>query len=301
MGDAAALVATELVTNVLVHTESVPTLRILVVADLVRIEVEDTCPVLPAAGILDPTATCGRGLVLVGQLTQRWGVTRVPGAGKAVWCELVAGAAAATDALSADQLLDLWDDDQGVLSGPAPVLDPNGDVPEGAADPRRHVRIERVPTALLNGAKSHLDDLVRDFALVNEAAAARGRADEELVDLAARLSHLAAELLGFRNQVRRQALEAVQRGVPTLTLHLNLPVSLRARLVDYQQALDEAEQHSRAGRLLMPAAHAEQTQFRRWKLDRILEQLGESPLSLATPELPTSGGPDQPPSTRGRA
>ncbi len=274
--DTAALVTTELVTNVLMHTESTPTLRILALADLVRIEVEDTCPVLPAAGILDPTATCGRGLVLVEQLTQRWGVLRVPG-GKAVWCELVAGPLAATEALSADQLLNLWGDDQDALPGPAPVLDPDWEVPQAAAEPLRHVRVEHVPTALLNGAKSHLDDLVRDFALVNEAAAAHGKADQQLVDLAARLSHLAAELVGFRNQVRRQAIEAVQRGAPTLTLHLNLPVSLRARLIDYQQALDEAEEHSLAGRLLAPAAPAEQTQFRRWKLDRILEQLGNTP------------------------
>ncbi len=275
--DTAALVTTELVTNVLMHTESAPTLRILALADLVRIEVEDTCPVLPAAGILDPTATCGRGLVLVERLTQRWGVIRVPGAGKAVWCELVAGPLAATQALSADQLLDLWGDDQDALPGPAPVLDTDWEVPQAAAEPLRHVRVEHVPTALLNGAKSHLDDLVRDFALVNAAAAAHGKADQQLVDLAARLSHLAAELVGFRNQVRRQAIEAVQRGAPTLTLHLDLPVSLRARLIDYQQALDEAEEHSLAGRLLAPAAPAEQTQFRRWKLDRILEQLGNTP------------------------
>jgi hypothetical protein len=276
--DTAALVTTELVTNVLMHTESVPTLRILVLTDLVRIEVEDTCPVLPAAGILDPTATCGRGLVLVDQLTQRWGVTRVPGAGKAVWCELVAGPPG-TEALSVDQLLDLWDDDQDVPPGPAPVLNPEGEVPPAAAEPLRHVRVEHVPTALLNDAKSHLDDLVRDFALVNAAAVAQGTADQELVDLAARLSHLAAELVGFRNQVRRQAIEAVQRGAPTLTLHLHLPVSLRARLIDYRQALDEAEEHSLAGRLLAPAAPAEQAQFRRWKLDRIIEQLGNIPLN----------------------
>jgi anti-sigma regulatory factor (Ser/Thr protein kinase) len=276
LSDTAALVTTELVTNVLMHTESVPTLRILVLTDLVRIEVEDTCPVLPAAGILDPTATCGRGLVLIQQLTQRWGVTRVPGAGKAVWCELVGGSPA-TEALSVDQLLDLWGDDQDVSPGPAPVLNLDGEVPQAAAEPLRHVRIERVPTSLLNDAKSHLDDLVRDFALVNAAAAAQGTADQELADLAARLSHLAAELVGFRNQVRRQALEAVQRGAPTLTLQLHLPVSLRARLIDYRQALDEAEEHSLAGRLLAPAAPAEHAQFRRWKLDRIIEQLGNIP------------------------
>ncbi len=151
---------------------------------------------------------------------------------------------------------------------------------------------------MLNGAKSHLDELVRDFALVNEAAAAQGRADQELVDLAARLSHLAAELVGFRNQVRRQAIEAVHRGVPTLTLHLDLPVSLRARLIDYQQALDEAEEHSLAGRLLAPAAPAEQTQFR---LDRICEQLGNTPQSPSTPDRSASGGASSPAPTRERS
>jgi anti-sigma regulatory factor (Ser/Thr protein kinase) len=273
--DDAALVTSELVTNVLVHTDSVPTVRVLVAVDLVRVEVEDACPVLPVAGILDATAACGRGLVLVEQLTQRWGVTRVAGPGKAVWFELAAGGSAATDELSADELLDLWGDDQYVVAAPAPVLRADADVAEvDVAEAVRHVRIEDIPTALLNGAKSHLDDLVRDCALLNEAAAAHGNADPELLDLAARLSHLATDLVGFRNQVRRQTVDAVQRGAPTLTLELDLPVRLRAGLIDYQQALDEAEEYNLAGRLLLPAAPAEQAQFRRWKLNRILEQLG---------------------------
>jgi anti-sigma regulatory factor (Ser/Thr protein kinase) len=275
--DAATLAASELVTNVLVHTESVPTVRVLVSVDLVRVEVEDACPVLPVAGILDPTAACGRGLVLVEHLTQRWGVTRVPGPGKVVWFELAAGGPAATEEMTGDELLDLWGDDQYFDAAPARVLYPNVEVAEvDVAEPVRHVRIADIPTALLNGAKSHLDDLVRECALLNEAAPAQGSADPELLDLAARLSHLATELVGFRNQVRRQAVDAVQRGAPTLTLELDLPVSLRPRLVDYQKALDEAEKHNLAGRLLLPAAPAEQAEFRRWKLDRILEQLGNA-------------------------
>jgi len=109
-----------------------------------------------------------------------------------------------------------------------------------------------------------------------------------------RLSHLAAELVGFRNQVRRQAIEAVQQGAPTLTLHLHLPVSLRARLIDYRQTLDEAEEHSLAGRLLAPAAPPEQAQFRRWKLDRIIEQLGTSPQSPSTSDRSASGRSNRP-------
>jgi anti-sigma regulatory factor (Ser/Thr protein kinase) len=272
--DTAALVTTELVTNVLVHTESPPTLRILVLADTVRIEVGDTCPVSPVIGILDPTAACGRGLVLVDQLTHRWGVMRGRESGKAVWFELVVGAPAKVEELDEDGVLDLWGDDQDPLPTCAPVPDTDSEAPEddGSA-PVRHVRVEQVPTALLNDTKSHLDDLVRDLVLVNAAAVQDGKADQELADLAARLSHLAADLVGFRNQVRRQALQAVQRGAETLTLELDLPVSLHGRLVDYRRALDEAEEHCVAGRLLVSAVPAEQLQFRRWKLDRILEGL----------------------------
>ena len=287
--DAATLITSELVTNVLVHTDAVPTVRVLVAVDAVRIEVEDGCPVLPVAGILDPTAACGRGLVLLEQLTQRWGVTRVAGPGKAVWFELTAGDPAATEDLSADELLDLWGEDSYVVAAPVPVLCADAEVAEvDVADPVRHVRIEGIRTALLNGAKSHLDDLVRDCTLLNEAAPASKRADPELLDLAARLSHLATELVGFRNQIRRQAVDAVQRGAPTLTLELDLPVSLRAPLVEYQQALDEAEEHNLAGRLLLPAAPAEQAEFRRWKLDRILEQLGNA--SAVAPTTSTITG-----------
>ena len=275
LSETAALVTTELVTNVLVHTDSRPTVRVLIADDSVRIEVEDACPALPVAGILDPLGASGRGLVLVEQLAQRWGVTPLSDTGKTVWFELVAGHDGDVQ-LTGDELLSMWGDDD-ELAAPAPVLDGggDGDVP-GAALPEavRRVRLGQVPTALLNGAKSHLDELVRDLTLVNEAALARGAADEELLELAARLTHLAADLIGFRNQIRRCVVDAAQRGLDTLLLELDLPLSMRGRLADYQRALDDAEEHCVAGRLLVSPVPPEQTQFRRWKLDRIVEQLG---------------------------
>lgn len=70
----------------------------------------------------------------------------------------------------------------------------------------------------------------------------------------------------------------------TLTLELDLPTSLRPRLVDYRRALDEAEEHCSAGRLLVPVAPAEQVRFRRWKLDGIIAQLPDTP-AAGTPDL----------------
>lgn len=269
------LVTTELVTNVLVHTDSAPTVRVLVAHDRVRVEVEDGCPVVPVAGILDPTAGSGRGLVLVDQLTHRWGVNRVPEAGKVVWIELVSGDLDEGEELGSDALLDLWDDDaHGAWDDASDPAD------AGPAEQVRHVRLEDVPTDLLNGTKTHLDDLVRDLTLLGESRASANPAPD-LLDLAGRLCHLVAELVGFRNQIRRQVLTACSRGDAVTTLELDLPVSHREHLVEYRRCLDEAEEHCAAGRLLVEVPPPEQVAFRRWKLDRIIEQLGQEAATAA--------------------
>lgn len=274
----AELVTSELVTNVLVHTKSTPTLRVMVGEDCIRVEVHDDCPVLPVAGILERTGACGRGLVLVEQLTHRWGITRVPGAGKSVWFELVAGIPTPADELSADDLLDMWDDGDDL---PVPIVDvarrPKAD--DGADDswsdrePTHHVRVEGVRAHRLHSAKSHLDDLVRDLTLITEADACGAAQDEELVALAHRLCALVVELVDFRNEVRRQALEATHQEEDALTLELELPASARPRLIEYQRALDAADELCIHGKLLLAPPLPEDVEFRRWKLNRIIEQL----------------------------
>jgi hypothetical protein len=154
----------------------------------------------------------------------------------------------------------------------APEAAPDA-APVASPEPLRHVRLENVPTRLLNDAKSHLDGLVRDMALLHEAASAHAGIEDDLADLASRLTHLATELIWFRNEIRRQVVEAVKRGDAVLTLQLDLPVSLRGRLIGYRDALDEAEQPCAQGRLLVAVPPPEQVEFRRWKLDRIIEQL----------------------------
>jgi hypothetical protein len=275
----AELVTSELVTNVLIHTDSPATLRVLVAADAVRVEVHDDCAVLPVGGILDPFATSGRGLVLVDRLTHRWGVTREPGAGKNVWFELVAGTPSADDDHTVDDLLDMWDDSG---DAPLPVEDvlPSpeiyGEVATAAVkepDVTHLVCVEDVPTDLLNSSKSHLDDLVRELTLVAEGAARGDRQDDDLLELGCRLNRLVVDLIDFRNEIRRQALDAAHRHEDSLALELALPASLRPRLLDYLHALDEADELCANGRLLMPPAPRNHVDFRRWKLHRIIDQL----------------------------
>ncbi|MDT0433488.1 MULTISPECIES: SpoIIE family protein phosphatase [Streptomyces] len=88
--DEIELVADELVTNALIHTEgaAVVTLRILTGGGgrRLRVEVEDASSALPRRRDPGDAGVSGRGLLLVDRLTDGWGV-EARGGGKCVWCE----------------------------------------------------------------------------------------------------------------------------------------------------------------------------------------------------------------------
>lgn len=91
--DVAELLASELVTNALVHTEHGAVVTATVLPGQLRVEVRDfvsglTGPRVPHAD----DDTHGRGLVLVQALADSWGVED-HGVGKVVWFELNGGAA----------------------------------------------------------------------------------------------------------------------------------------------------------------------------------------------------------------
>ncbi|MFG2883575.1 SpoIIE family protein phosphatase [Streptomyces sp. NPDC048297] len=87
--DEIELVADELMTNALMHTEgsAIVTLRALEGRDRrLRVEVEDSSSALPRRREAGEDGVSGRGLLLVDRLTDAWGV-EARGGGKAVWCE----------------------------------------------------------------------------------------------------------------------------------------------------------------------------------------------------------------------
>ncbi|WP_320776802.1 SpoIIE family protein phosphatase [Streptomyces sp. CRN 30] len=89
LGDEIELVADELITNALTHTEgaAVVTLRVLTGVDRrLRVEVEDTSSALPRRRDSGESAVSGRGLLLVELLADGWGV-EARGGGKCVWSE----------------------------------------------------------------------------------------------------------------------------------------------------------------------------------------------------------------------
>jgi anti-sigma regulatory factor (Ser/Thr protein kinase) len=90
-GSPVALVASELVTNAVLHARTTVGFRIAVGQDcsLARVEVHDEVPpgrrrLRPAHGGDPGRATRGRGLAMVSRLATDWGV-RAEGEGKTVW------------------------------------------------------------------------------------------------------------------------------------------------------------------------------------------------------------------------
>jgi anti-sigma regulatory factor (Ser/Thr protein kinase) len=85
-----AVVVTELVTNAVVHGHSRPHLTVGCDGDAVVVQVADDGPGRPIVQSVDAVETSGRGLVLVDQMAESWGVAPRPdGPGKVVWARVV--------------------------------------------------------------------------------------------------------------------------------------------------------------------------------------------------------------------
>ncbi|MFJ4923303.1 SpoIIE family protein phosphatase [Streptomyces sp. NPDC088725] len=91
--DEIELAADELITNSLMHTESGAVVTVRVVSGSrkrLRIDVEDRSSALPHRRDAGEAGISGRGLMLVDQLADAWGVES-RGSGKCVWCEFAVG------------------------------------------------------------------------------------------------------------------------------------------------------------------------------------------------------------------
>jgi anti-sigma regulatory factor (Ser/Thr protein kinase) len=90
LGDDAMLLTSELVTNAVIHAGTPIVLIVHRIRRGVRIEVNDDAPSLPERRYTGggPPREEGRGVWLLDQLADRWGVQRRPNDSKFVWFEL---------------------------------------------------------------------------------------------------------------------------------------------------------------------------------------------------------------------
>ncbi len=147
--DDVRVIASELATNALLHARTDFTLGLMLDGDRLRVTLADGSSVQPRMRRFDSTeSTTGRGLRMVAELTQAWGVEK-DGAGKAVWCEfrVVPASAAHADGvaqvsagapdldLGVEALLALYGDDD--AEPPRPHL-------SSCSDPRRQLVVRVV-------------------------------------------------------------------------------------------------------------------------------------------------------------
>jgi len=261
----AMLVASELTANAWLHGRPPLEARMATAHAAVRLEILDGSeapPVMPPAGA---TGLTGRGIELVASVATRWGVRTHEG-GKTVWAEL-------TDAPATD--------------ASAPVLAGTGSTtrPE-VAGPRVEVILGDVPTDLLLAAKSHVDGLVREFALasVGAAAGSSGPLPGRLAEL------LRIVTTGFaepREALRRQALAAAAAGRGRTQLTMSLPTSAADAGEVYLAALEEIESYARAARLLTVASPPQHVAFRRWYVRSLIDVLRAAAAGRPSRPVPT--------------
>jgi serine phosphatase RsbU (regulator of sigma subunit) len=251
--DDACIVVSELVANASLHGGGCRGVSVGPAVDGLRVEVRDSSRLPPILGWSSDEAMTGRGLRLVSSLAARWG-TEPDGMGKVVWVELNGDANGHRP--SEAELLARWD----------------GGAAQGPGSARHHVELGDVPTDLLLAAKSHVDNLVREFALAT-AGARSGLTAEIPPHLATLLQTVVNRFGEARLSIKYQALAALHRGASHTRLQLELPLSAADAALDYVNALDEVDRYCRAMRLLTLETPPQHRVFRRWYIEELVSQL----------------------------
>jgi serine phosphatase RsbU (regulator of sigma subunit) len=264
LADDAALVVSELVTNALLHGGGHSGVEVSATDDGLRIAVRDRSRVPPVMGHASNESLTGRGVRVVATLATRWGA-EVEDDGKVVWAE-VTGRVDTAGEIAEDDLLAMWDD--------AWELEPQ--------DERFHIELGDVPTDLLLAAKSHVDSVVREFALASVGAES-GMTPEVAPHLGSILHAVVERFAEARQSIKRQALQAARAEVRTTRLTLELPASAADAAEEYLAALDEVDAYCRARRLLTLESPPQHRVFRHWYIGELVTQLRAAAAGQPTP------------------
>lgn len=257
----AELVVAELVANAVLHGEAPVCLRLSCEDDWVRIEVEDGGRSVPVRGRSGSDAMTGRGLAVVAAIADSWGVEPLP-TGKTVWAEISPVSRRqllADEEPDVDALLAAWDDDP--------------------AEEHFEVLLGWAPTELLLAAKAHIDNIIRELALMDGSP---GGVPDLPAETIARLMRVTEDFVEARAEIKRRALAAARRGEAFTELRLSLPLAAADAGLRYLAGLDEADRQARAARLLTLAAPPSHRVFREWYVRNLVDQLraagrGDSP------------------------
>jgi anti-sigma regulatory factor (Ser/Thr protein kinase) len=249
--DTAILLTSELVTNAILYAPGPVRVVLTLEQDVIRVEVHDSSVVEPLSKSYDAEALTGRGLDLLGALSDSWGVD-LSDSGKAVWFQLGGqgpgnSEAHAPDASWVSDVQGIDGDDEGMIN----------------------VVIRSLPMGIYIASEAHNDALMREFALIS--------LDDQAPSLPRQLLDLVEEIqLYFGPQVsasRAQIAAARERGDSFVDLQIRMHPDNRAFVERVVVLLEEADRFCREGDLLTLAASDEVIRFRDWYLGQVLTQL----------------------------
>ena len=221
--DQALLVATELVTNAVLHAGTPLTLEVSYVAPTVRVAVRDWSTTVPALRARAPDSMTGRGLGVVSALGAAWGVDALPD-GKQVWAEVDGGRRSAAAA-------------------------PRAGEPGPAADVWQMVRAQGIGVDSFAELQSHHDAILRELEL---SPVEVGDRDERSV--LSDVVLLAREVAPAREALARAVDDAARLGGDPVDVTVPLPGTDIELLRRWMGAMLDAERLARDGVLLAPPA-----------------------------------------------
>jgi PAS domain S-box-containing protein len=256
--EAAELVISEAVTNALVHAGTEVEVAARVGRGGIRIEVSDGSPHLPATKNYADLAATGRGLQLLEQMVDRWGVEPHE-EGKTVWFEL------------------------GMSEEPPPgrpAMEVDGTASPGATDDCVGVELLGVPLLLHSAWQMQAESLLREYLLARLD-------DENGTDEIERHAAASDAMALLQEQVPAPELDenpdalmaaAVEPYVSADRVMVRVPASSVPHFSLLHEILQTATDMADAGVLLTPPTQPEVQWLRQWLCSQVVEQShGRSP------------------------
>ncbi len=245
----AMLAVSELVTNAFVHAGTEITLVVTTVAGGVRVAVQDGGSHLPTRRRYADTAGTGRGLQLVEELAERWGVEERAD-GKVVWCEIGAVGPPASD-VPGQTLVD----DDARARGDAPIP----------------ITLRQVPLLMHLAWQEHAATLLREHLLhtldEDDSLERHAQASDALSVLAEQLP--TPVLSDDPDALMADAIEPV---VTADELVLRVPAATVAHFETLDALLARAIREAGSGSFLSPPTQPEIDEMRQWFCHEVARQ-----------------------------
>jgi PAS domain S-box-containing protein len=252
LSEAALLLVSEVVTNALLHAGTPIDVSASIDDGGLRVEVGDGSVHLPVRRQYAATSGTGRGIRLLEEMGDDWGITRRP-RGKAVWFRL-----------------------SGRQQRQQPTADParRTDTRDAAAEDVVVVQLLDLPLLLHGAWQEHAEALLRDYLLycLDEAGTDNPiQVHAEATDAIAIVEEL-VPTVDVTVEPDRLMADATEPRVSVARLELRVPLGSVRHFETLDRAIDAAIDLSRSGRILTPVTQPEIRAFRQWLCSEVVEQ-----------------------------